>query len=91
MGPGPTSGHWPRATAGGPSSWRKKGQVTRSEPSSARPPSAGGEKQRGESRSERLSRETRMRYPEWGYGEKPKRGRSGRCGVNGEYLLTATT
>lgn len=31
MGPGPTSGHWPRATAGGPSSWREKGQVTQSE------------------------------------------------------------
>lgn len=52
MGPGPTSGHWPRATAGGPSSWREKGQVTRSEPSPARPPSAGGKRQRRESGKE---------------------------------------
>lgn len=47
MGLGPTSGHWPRATAGGPSSWREKGQVTRSEPSPAQLPWRGRKIARG--------------------------------------------
>lgn len=63
MGPGPTSGHWPRATAGGPSSWREKGQVTQS---GAQPPQQGV-RNRGELRLGRESREFRV-----GFGERPE-------------------